>query len=123
MLVPRIEPRITLTACRRLIIPALTKPTAITEVAQDDWITAVTPVPSSSAFHFVPLSRNRIGSSLLPETFVRPSPIRLMPNRNSATPPSRLTTSSTLKNPPSSTSSILANYPTIPLCPTVSTIP
>jgi len=27
-------------------MPELTKPTTITEVAEEDWITAVTPVPS-----------------------------------------------------------------------------
>ena len=34
--VPRIAPRMTLTACRTFIIPELTNPTVITDVAQDD---------------------------------------------------------------------------------------
>ena len=33
-------------AWRTCIMPELTKPTTITEVAEEDWITAVTPVPS-----------------------------------------------------------------------------
>ena len=40
-------PKITPMAWRSFIMPALTKPTTMTDVAQDDWITAVTPVPSS----------------------------------------------------------------------------
>ena len=48
MLVPRMEPRITEMACRSFIMPEFTKPTAMTLVAQEDWITAVTPVPSST---------------------------------------------------------------------------
>ena len=32
-------------ACRTFIMPELTKPTAITDVADEDCITAVTPVP------------------------------------------------------------------------------
>ena len=33
-------------ACRTFIMPELTKPTTMTDVAEDDWMTAVTPVPS-----------------------------------------------------------------------------
>ena len=73
-------------ACRSFMMPELTKPTAITEVAAEDWITAVTPVPKRTPFSCVPETLNRIGSSLSPETFFRPSPIRDMPNRKRATP-------------------------------------
>ncbi len=41
------------TACRTFIMPELTKPTVMTEVAQDDWITAVTPHPSRTPFKVV----------------------------------------------------------------------
>ena len=92
MLGPRIAPRITLIACRSFIIFAFTKPTTMTEVAQEDWITAVTPVPRRTPRRGVEDKVNRIGSSLLPETFFNPSPIRLMPNRNMATPLKRLIT-------------------------------
>ena len=68
-------------------MPELTKPTTITDVAEDDCITAVTPVPSNMPFKGVLERRNRISSSLLPATFFRLSPMSAMPNRNSATPP------------------------------------
>ena len=47
-LVPSMAPMITPMACLTFIMPELTKPTTITEVAEEDWITAVTPVPSST---------------------------------------------------------------------------
>ena len=90
-------PRMTPMAWRSFIILALTKPTTMTEVAQEDWITAVTPVPSSTPFSVVLERRKRIGSSLLPETRLSPSPMRDMPNRNRATPHSREMTSVTPK--------------------------
>ena len=46
MEVPRIAPSTIPIACLTFIIPEFTKPTTITEVAEEDWITAVTPVPS-----------------------------------------------------------------------------
>ena len=92
----------TLMAWRTFIMPELTKPTVITAVAQEDWITAVTPVPSSTPRGSVLDRRYRIGSSLLPDTFFSPSPIRLMPNRNSAMPLRREMTSDTVidQSPP-----------------------
>ena len=87
MLVPIIAPMTTPIAWRTFIMPELTKPTTITDVAEDDWITAVTPVPSNIPFKGVLERRNRISSSLLPATFFRLSPMSAMPNRNSAMPP------------------------------------
>ena len=55
-LVPSMAPMITPMACLTFIMPELTKPTTITEVAEEDWITAVTPVPSSTPFSGVLLS-------------------------------------------------------------------
>ena len=49
-------------------------------------MTAVTPVPSSTPRIGLPVSRNRIGSSLLPDSFFKPSPISDIPNKNSAMP-------------------------------------
>lgn len=57
ILVPRMAPMMTLMACRTFIIPELTKPTTMTEVAEEDWITAVTPVPSRTPFSGVLLRR------------------------------------------------------------------
>ena len=92
-LVPTMAPIMTPMACRTFIIPEFTKPTTITEVAEEDWITAVTPVPSRTPFSGVLLSLYSTSSNRLPATFFSPSPIRDMPNRNSAIPPSSVTTS------------------------------
>ena len=43
--VPTLAPIITPMACRRESRPELTKPTTITVVAEELWITAVTPIP------------------------------------------------------------------------------
>ena len=48
MLVPTMAPIMTAMAWRTFIMPELTKPTSITEVAEEDWITAVTPAPRST---------------------------------------------------------------------------
>ena len=53
-LVPRIAPRMTPIACLTFIIPEFTKPTVMTDVADDDWTTAVTPVPSRIALRVFP---------------------------------------------------------------------
>lgn len=53
-LVPISAPRMTDIACLTFIIPEFTKPTAMTEVAEDDCITAVTAVPSSTPLSGVP---------------------------------------------------------------------
>ena len=58
----------------------------MTDVAEEDWITAVTPVPSRKPLSGVLVSRYSTTSSLLPATFFSPSPISAMPNRKSATP-------------------------------------
>ena len=56
MLVPRIAPITMLMACRTRIIPELTKPTTITLVADDDWMTAVTAVPSKKPWRGFPVN-------------------------------------------------------------------
>ena len=86
MLVPILAPMIMPIACDTFIMPAFTKPTTITVVADDDWIIAVTAVPSRMPFSGVLVSLYKISSSLLPAAFFSPSPIRDMPNRNRATP-------------------------------------
>ena len=70
------------------MMPELTKPTTMTVVAEEDWITAVTSVPSSTPLNVVEVSRPRIVSSLLPATRLSPSPNRVMPKRKNARPPS-----------------------------------
>jgi hypothetical protein len=73
-------------ACFSFIIPEFTKPITITVVAEDDWITLVTAVPSATPFSGVFVIRYRKASSLFPATIFRPSPINDIPNRNNATP-------------------------------------
>ena len=101
MLVPITAPMMTASAWRSFIIMEFTKPTAMTLVADEDWITAVTPAPSKMPLSGVPDSLYRISSSLLPATFFRLSPISDIPYRNSATPPRSLTTSVIFIFPPS----------------------
>ena len=96
MLVPIMAPMTTPIACLTFIMPEFTKPTTMTEVADEDWITAVTPVPRSMPFKGVLERRYKISSSLLPATSFNPSPISAIPNRNSATP---LSSSKTLEIP------------------------
>ena len=50
MLVPITAPMMIAIAWRSFIIAELTKPTTMTLVAEEDWITAVTPVPSRMPF-------------------------------------------------------------------------
>ena len=86
-MVPILAPMITPTACDNFMIPEFTKPTTITVVAEDDWITAVTPAPKSTAFIGFEVRFSRIFSSFPPETFARPSPIAFIPYKNNARPP------------------------------------
>ena len=53
---------------------------------------AVTTVPNNTPLIGVLVSLYKIFSNLLPATFLRPSPIRDMPYRNSATPHNILST-------------------------------
>ena len=64
--VPMLEPIMTPTACFRVIMPELTKPTTITVVAEEDWITAVTASPSRNPLNTVELIFARIVCSLPP---------------------------------------------------------
>ena len=57
MLVPMRAPWITGTACCSFIMPEFTKPTTMTEVAEEDWITAVTPAPRMAPRRGVPVRR------------------------------------------------------------------
>ena len=49
-LVPMRAPSIMATACSSFIMPEFTKPTTITEVADEDWMMAVTAVPRKTPF-------------------------------------------------------------------------
>ena len=51
----------------------------MTVVAEDDWITAVTPAPKRTALIGFDVSFSRILSSLPPESFSRPFPMVSIP--------------------------------------------
>ena len=55
-------------------------------VADEDWMTAVTHIPRSTAFHLLEVKLSSICSSLPPDTFARPSPITCIPYKNMARP-------------------------------------
>ena len=85
--VPMLAPIITPTACVSDIMPALTKPTTITVVADDDWMTAVTRNPTNTARNLLLVMTSSRRLSFEPAAFSSPSPIVRMPNRNSPIPP------------------------------------
>ena len=88
-LVPILAPIIIPIAWATFIIPELTNPTTITVVADELCITAVTIVPNRIPFTGLLVSFHKISSNLLPATFLRPSPISDIPNKNNAIPPRR----------------------------------
>ena len=90
--VPIFAPIMIPTACDSFIIPEFTKPTTITVVADDDWITAVTPAPSNTALIGFDVRVSNIFSNLPPDIFSSPAPITFIPYRNSANPPMRVST-------------------------------
>lgn len=70
--VPMFAPMMTPAACESRMMPELTKPTTITVVADEDWIIAVTPAPSSTAFNLAFVRLSRMLSSLPPEARGQP---------------------------------------------------
>ncbi len=83
MLAPIIIP----IAWESFIIPELTKPTSITVVADDDWMTAVTPAPNRTAFKGFEVNFSNTRSNFPPDSFSSPPPMTCMPYRNKAKPP------------------------------------
>ena len=87
--VPMFAPIITPTACVRDISPALTKPTTMTVVAEEDCTTAVMVMPASMARKRLPVTMPSSFFSRVPAAFSSASPISCIPNRNSPSPPNR----------------------------------
>ena len=56
-----------------------TKPTTITVVAEEDWITAVTPAPNNTAIIRFEVSFSRRRSIRPPDSFESPAPIASIP--------------------------------------------
>ena len=67
------------TACFSVIMPELTKPTTMTVVAEEDWMTAVMPAPTRMPRKRLEVSRSRMPFMRLPAAASRPAPIICMP--------------------------------------------
>ena len=89
MVVPILAPMMMPTAWFSFMMPEFTNPTTITVVAEEDWITAVTPAPKRTAIIRFDVSFSSRYSSLPPESLVSPSPMVLMPYKNMARPPTK----------------------------------
>ena len=74
----------------QVFLGVLTKPTTITVVAEELWITAVTPRPVSNPAILPVVSLPIIFSSLLPALLSKALPIMFMPNRNRHKPQIRV---------------------------------
>ena len=84
--VPIFEPMMMPTAWESLSIPEFTRPTTMTVVDDDDWITAVTRRPTSTPLMGLFVSFSRTLSKRLPESFSRLEPMTFIPQRNIARP-------------------------------------
>ena len=82
-------PMITPTDCVSVMIPELTRPTQITTVPADDWITPVIRVPKMTPLMVEEVSFCSTPCILPPASFSRPAPMIDMPYKNNAMPPSR----------------------------------
>ena len=99
--VPILAPMITPMDCFRVMSRELTKPTTITVVAEELWITAVTPRPVRKPLILLSVSLPRRAFRLLPARRSRPSPMTVIPNRNRQRPPIKVSTSKiVIWNPP-----------------------
>jgi hypothetical protein len=78
------------TICVRLIIPAFTKPTAITVVAVELWITAVTPAPNNTPLNLLLDILPRSCFILEPAVFWSAEESTVIPNRNNPRLPRKL---------------------------------
>ena len=87
IVVPMSAPRMTPMACDSDIRFAVTNPTSITVVTEDDWMMAVTNVPVTRPMRRLVVSLPRIRRIFSPATILRDSPIWSIPNRNRASPP------------------------------------
>ena len=98
--VPTLAPMMMPTAWVSFITPELTKPTTITVVADEDWMTAVTASPRKNPLTGLEVSRSKIVLSLLPAARSRPWPMTDMPNKNRDSPPSMVRKSKISIAPP-----------------------
>ena len=85
--VPIFAPIIIPTACVRFIIPALTKPTTITVVADELCTIAVIPAPISTPKSRLEVNTPKSCCIRLPADFCRPSAMLFIPYKNIPRPP------------------------------------
>lgn len=74
IVVPILAPMMIHTACFSVIMPELTKPTTMTVVAEEDWMTAVTTTPRKKPLTGLEVRRSKIVLSLLPRPVPGPGP-------------------------------------------------
>ena len=67
--VPMFAPMMIPIACDSFMMPEFTKPTTMTVVAEDDWITAVTPAPSNTDLNGFEVRLSKIRSNFPPDIF------------------------------------------------------
>ena len=85
--VPTFAPMMIPRDWRRDRIPAPTRPEVITMVAVEDWISAVTAIPSRNALKALSVTFSMMLLKVFEEFSFSESPIRRMPYRNIARPP------------------------------------
>ena len=90
MVVPMFAPMINPTDWERFRIPALTKPTTMTVVAEEDCTRAVMPAPRRTAISRFPVTIFKNFDIFELAAFCIPSLITVMPYRNIPNPPNRV---------------------------------
>ena len=93
MVVPTFAPIIRLSDCCSVIRPEFTKPTTMTVVAEELWITAVTTRPVRKPMNLLSVSFPRIYLRLFPALLSRACPMMFIPNRKRLSPPISVNTS------------------------------
>ena len=94
--VPTLAPITTGMPWESCMMPELTKPTTMTVVAEELWMTAVTAAPKATALKGCRVRFSRIGRRRRPARFSSDSPMICIPYKNMANPPSSWNTSYTL---------------------------
>ena len=79
IVVPMFAPMMIHTAWRSVIMPEFTKPTTMTVVAEEDWITAVMPAPTRTPRKRFAVSFSRICFIRFPAAASRPELIICIP--------------------------------------------
>lgn len=89
LVVPRLAPNMTPTACGNVSSPALTNPMVVNVVALEDCTSMVTVAPDNSAENGPRTKRLSTRRKASPATALRPSVSKIMPKRKSPMPPNK----------------------------------